>query len=103
MSDPAGGTEIDPLSLQRGDQHGSHNDGGHAKSDAAPTLAPYPVSVLQGRKPESLDDEIQGRARGKEHLEDDQKEFANGHVGETPVERRKREDFVKNDVGGEQQ
>lgn len=103
MSHPVCRSEIDSLSLQQGDQHGSHDDSRHAKCDAAPTLAPDPVSVLQAWIPESLDDEVPGGRKGKEHPGNSQEEFTDGHVGEASVERSEREGFVKNDIGGQQQ
>ena len=81
MSDPTARTEIHALSLQNGHQCRSHDDGGHTEGDGTPTLAPDPISILGLRIPKSLDRKIPSRGRSKQHLENGQKEFANGYVG----------------------
>ena len=70
MSDPPRRVEVDPLSIQQGDQHGSHDDCSQTKRYAAPALAPDPVPVLQARISECLENEVSGRSRAKQRLED---------------------------------
>lgn len=103
MSDPVCGAEIDPPSLQKGDQYGSHNDCRHTECGAAPTLAPDPVSILHSWIPDSLNEEISGDYPGKKHPGNGQEKFTDGHVSEVPVERSEWEDFMKSDIGEQQQ